>query len=680
MLILDALHWGDSQSIHFVDRALLEMKGRPFVVMALGRPEVKTTFPKVLQWPQVQDLPLDGLSRGASERLLHFVLGDTIESSAVTRIAQHAAGNALLIEELIRAESANPGAPFSETLLATLQARIETLKTPARQVLGAASIFGQRFWRGGLVSILTGAQVESNVDAGLLALEQAELITTHKRSCFKDDFEYTFRHPLMQEVAYSLLPGEQKLRWHGAAGEYLELAGEREALVLAEHFRRSDEPFRAVPYFTRTAMVALDGNDTSGAQKWVALGLVCEMTGSLAPDADRNARGELLAIQTIALYRSGELEASCLAGEEALRLLPPGRVRWWKTLEVLLIAASLQGKRDPLRDLVAQFMAQEPSPEAVAVYLEAGGILVSLLSLSGQRTSGRALLARMESLVAGTVEKDPAVKAWLRYGQHRIARCLEGDPWGAWRHGQEAMSAAAQTGNRHWIGVMEGAVASAGLELGLPAAEGEAMLRAARETLRTVGEEGSQDYVAVNTALLLSTQAAHADEAKQLVHTVLGRSKPNALASGMARWALSRIHAAAGLAEDAETEARASLLALKEMPPMRLGVYAQLIRVLLSAGRLDAARAVAEEGMAGLQALDGVGFMDQSLRLAVIEVRRAADDLEGAASVLRIALSALRERAARIPDPLWRQRYLDDVTDNAKLRALGRELLGEEVE
>jgi hypothetical protein len=374
------------------------------------------------------------------------------------------------------------------------------------------------------------------------------------------------------------------------------------------------------------------------------------------------------------------MDKSRLAGEAALRLLPPGCVRWWKTLEGLLIAASVTGQRDPLRDLIGQFMAQQPSPEAVVAYLETGGILVSLLSLSGQRTIGRTMLARMERMAAGTVEQDPAVKAWLRYGQHRVARWLDGDPWEAWKRGEEAVSAATQTGNRRWMGVMQEAAASAGLELGLPAAEGEAKLRAARETLRTIGEDASQDFVAVNAALWLSTDAGHADEAAKLARTVLERSKTNALASGMARWALSRIHAVAGLAEDAETEARAALLALKEMPPMRLGVYAQLIRVLLSAGRLEAARGVAEEGMAGLQALDGVGFMDQSLRLAVIEVRRAADDLEGAASVLRIALSALRERAARIPDPVWRQRYLENVAENAKLRALGREILGEEVE
>ena len=82
------------------------------------------------------------------------MLGPQVAAETITRIITQAAGNALFLEELIRALAEGAGEELPETVLAMLQARFLRLDPGARRVLRAASFFGETFWRGGLVALL----------------------------------------------------------------------------------------------------------------------------------------------------------------------------------------------------------------------------------------------------------------------------------------------------------------------------------------------------------------------------------------------------------------------------------------------------------------------------------------------------------------------------------------------
>ena len=58
------------------------------------------------------------------------------------------------------------------------------------------------------------------------------------------DVELTFAHALVREAAYAMLTDEDRALGHRLAGEWLEQKGSSDAMVLAEHFRRGDEPAR----------------------------------------------------------------------------------------------------------------------------------------------------------------------------------------------------------------------------------------------------------------------------------------------------------------------------------------------------------------------------------------------------------------------------------------------------
>ncbi len=101
--VLDDLQWGDALSISLLGGVVRALGDYPLTVLALGRPEVKLAFPALRHWPNLKEWTLRGLSRAASERLVHFVLGDKAAPSTVARIAQQAEGSPLLLEELLRA-------------------------------------------------------------------------------------------------------------------------------------------------------------------------------------------------------------------------------------------------------------------------------------------------------------------------------------------------------------------------------------------------------------------------------------------------------------------------------------------------------------------------------------------------------------------------------------------------
>ena len=63
---------------------------------------------------------------------------------------EQAAGNALYLEELIRAFAEGKTEQLPDTVLAMLQARIGRLSSEQRRVLRVASIFGDTFFRGGV--------------------------------------------------------------------------------------------------------------------------------------------------------------------------------------------------------------------------------------------------------------------------------------------------------------------------------------------------------------------------------------------------------------------------------------------------------------------------------------------------------------------------------------------------
>src|SRR5262249_2246679 len=256
VLVLEDLHWADALSVRLLDLSLGQLAEVPLLVVALSRPELQEQYPRLWQGQAVKHLPLPGLGRKACERVIHHALGKALDAAAVTRLVEQSAGNALFLEELIRAVAEGKATELPPTVMAMLEARLARLPMEARQVLHAASLFGQTFWRGGVARVLEGVPGAVQVEAGLRVLVGAELVERHRQSRLSGAAEYGFRHALMREAAYGLLTEKDRLLGHRLAGEYLERAGEQDPLVLIDHYQRGNEIERTVPLYLRAAQAA----------------------------------------------------------------------------------------------------------------------------------------------------------------------------------------------------------------------------------------------------------------------------------------------------------------------------------------------------------------------------------------------------------------------------------------
>ena len=83
------------------------------------------------------------------------------------------------------------------------------------------------------------------MQGSLESLVREEIIEKVPDGWFAKESQYHFRHALVREAAYGLVSEEEKAAWHGEAGRFLEAAGEREGIILADHYRLGKELDRA---------------------------------------------------------------------------------------------------------------------------------------------------------------------------------------------------------------------------------------------------------------------------------------------------------------------------------------------------------------------------------------------------------------------------------------------------
>jgi eukaryotic-like serine/threonine-protein kinase len=275
VLVLDDLHWGDLPTVRFVDAALGHLSDRPFLVLALARPEVHDVFPALWAERGISEMRLSALSDKASARLVRQALGEEVTEQTVFRVVAEAQGNAFYLEELIRAVAEGRGDTLPDTVRSMVEARLSGLPSEARRVARAASVFGEVFWQSGITMLLgRGREQTSRADEWLSILAEREVLVRKVESRFPGEQEFMFRHSLLCEGAYATLIDEDRVRGHRLAARWLGKRGESDPLLVAEHFERGAEPALAGGFYLRAAEQALRGSDIDAARTYAERGLV----------------------------------------------------------------------------------------------------------------------------------------------------------------------------------------------------------------------------------------------------------------------------------------------------------------------------------------------------------------------------------------------------------------------
>ncbi len=236
LLVLEDMHWGDRPSMSLLLGALRRLAEQRLFVLGFGRPDVHAVFSRLGRDAGLLEVRLGELGPRASERLARAVLGDAAPAAQVAAIAERAAGNPFLLEELLRATAEGGGAGVPETVLAMVQAGLAGLDPSARRVLRAASLLGPRFQPAEVRALVGGTAAE--VVDWLEKLVAAELLE-HATSAGAEAGELAFRHAIVQEAALQTLT-EQDLRLgHQLAAEWLAEDGAADPARIVEHLNRA---------------------------------------------------------------------------------------------------------------------------------------------------------------------------------------------------------------------------------------------------------------------------------------------------------------------------------------------------------------------------------------------------------------------------------------------------------
>jgi len=352
VLVLEDIHAGDASSVKLVDNALRVLADLPLLVLASARPEVHERFPKLWRGRGLQEIRLADLSDRVANRLVRQILGGDASEARVEAIVARGGGNPLLIEELLRAEDASLelGGDLPDNVFALAQTRYDVASPAARQVLRAASVFGEEFAATGLRELLGPL---ASVEAPLRELIEREFIVPREVAPGGD---YGFVHTLIRDAAYASLTDEDRIACHRIAGAWLETGGATDALKLAEHFDRGEERESAGRWYCAAAQEALAGNDLAGA---IHLALRAR---------DRNV-GESSRVLSEAHYWRGDLAAALAGGRAAMGEAAPGSDPWYAALSLVISSSGQQGDNDEVKALLALALAHASPPGSDAVLI-----------------------------------------------------------------------------------------------------------------------------------------------------------------------------------------------------------------------------------------------------------------------------------------------------------------------
>jgi predicted ATPase len=242
VLAFEDIHWADDGMLDAIEH-LAQWVRAPLMLVCLARDELLDRRPS---WGggrgSATRLVLEPLSAGDTESLVAALLpaGETVPPAVVER----SGGNPLFAEEMARRiaeEGSIQAGELPDTVQAVLAARLDKLDPFERRLVQQAAVVGRTFWEGSLAPLVGSDQRE--FEQALLSLQEKDILAPGATSQLTGERELAFKHVLIRDVAYGMLPKAVRARKHFEVGAFLEeRAGDRTDEVvslLAEHYGRA---------------------------------------------------------------------------------------------------------------------------------------------------------------------------------------------------------------------------------------------------------------------------------------------------------------------------------------------------------------------------------------------------------------------------------------------------------
>ena len=337
--LIEDIHLAGPDQLAFLRHALAEPHRKGRMVLMTGRPAV--VEPGREPWPaNVQTVYLEPLGGADTRRLVESLVGrDVVPRPVVEAAAAASGGNPLFVEEVLRSwvqsgllrpsasgawevSGALDRLDIPNTIRAVYLGQLDDLPDTPRRVVEAGSVAGITFPSPAL-PVLGVDQPDPALD---LLLRLGLLAGPHDDEV--DPSSYTYRHSLLRDTAYGMLPRSARAQLHVRFAEWVaeSLRLEMHAEIVGEHLARAyDEApalgrrleglsrdelrVRAATWLERAAELSLGSAPQRAAQ-------LLERALALTADDEPHLGRRTLGLAE-ALRRSGRLEDAMQAFSRA---------------------------------------------------------------------------------------------------------------------------------------------------------------------------------------------------------------------------------------------------------------------------------------------------------------------------------------------------------------------------
>lgn len=668
LLVLEDLHWGDVPTVDTIDASLRLFSDKALFVLALGRPEVTEEFPAIWQEHKLEKLTLEPLPKEACTELVNEVLGASISEEAKRALIERANGNAFFLEELMRATAEGRGDNVPDTVLGIMAARLVALDPDTRRILRAGSIFGTTFWRGAVLAMVGLDAHTRRIDDFMEMLEKNEWISQRTPAKYLGETEYVFRHALIRDAAYEMLTAEDRQLGHRLAGEWLERSGETDAMTLAEHFDRSGERRRAAYWYGEAGRQALQGNDLKGA--------IARANKSI----EMGAEGELLGQQYLTQAESerwaGNFVDAAKLAQKALELFPKASEAWFEAAREALasmVDPQSQERLFAMADTLKELWNQ--SDRIGTAQLGASVWAAIQLYASAQHARGEELFIEIEKVGYQFDENVPAKAAILMVKGFREGY-VTGDTSACGEYLKDAAERFEQCGDVRSACHMRLNLGHVYSELGL-FSETIILMEDQKRGALHLGLK----HLEVAAEMHLGKSYMYLGQADQATISLSKAIREHRLQGvprleGAALTYLARVYQRSGKVHEAEMIAEKAIASLNDVPTLLPVALSVLSGILLDKGdRIHALEIAARAFEACEHVEEGQGL----IRLKYAEALNACNQLDKAKEVIFEAEKQLVKQASLIKKMEWRQVFLENIEENARIFALSKQYRDKEI-
>lgn len=263
LFIMEDVHWIDPTTQNFVGEVMTQVADANVLMLVTHRPEFS---PPWSGHSHLTSLALNRLSREQARKIVAAVGGADLPDTLVKNIVARADGIPLFVEELTKSvleAGESEGGPVSveaipATLQASLTARLDRLDD-AKSIAQIGAAIGREY----SYDLIAAVSQESatHLEEALNRLIEAELVF---RTATMRNIIYTFKHTLIQEVAYESMLKSRRSELHLQIAETLEATFpsivETEPEVLARHYSMAGKVEPAIVYWRRAGELSTEAS------------------------------------------------------------------------------------------------------------------------------------------------------------------------------------------------------------------------------------------------------------------------------------------------------------------------------------------------------------------------------------------------------------------------------------